>query len=52
VYFTLDAGANVHLLYPKSEADEVLHWIKNELVGYCENKMYICDAVGFGPQSI
>ena len=52
VYFTLDAGANVHLLYPKSEEKEVLQWIKNELVGYCENKMYICDAVGSGPKAI
>lgn len=52
VYFTLDAGANVHLLYPKSESGEVLHWIKNELIGYCENEMYICDAVGHGPQEI
>lgn len=52
VYFTLDAGANVHLLYPKSEANEVLQWIKNELVGYCENKMYICDVVGLGPNAI
>ena len=52
VYFTLDAGANVHLLYPKSEAEEVLHWIKNELVGYCEKQMYICDAVGPGPKEL
>tara|TARA_R110002050_G_scaffold149463_1_gene276024 strand:+ start:58118 stop:59191 length:1074 start_codon:yes stop_codon:yes gene_type:complete len=52
VYFTLDAGANVHLLYPKSEAKEVLHWIKNELVGYCEKQMYICDAVGTGPKAL
>jgi len=52
VYFTLDAGANVHLLYPKSEAKEVLQWIKNELVGYCEKQMYICDAVGSGPEAL
>lgn len=52
VYFTLDAGANVHLLYPKSEAKEVLQWIKNELVGYCEKQMYICDAVGHGPNEL
>ncbi|UTW68175.1 diphosphomevalonate decarboxylase [bacterium SCSIO 12643] len=52
VYFTLDAGANVHLLYPKSESVEVLYWIKNELIGYCENQMYICDTVGHGPQEL
>lgn len=52
VYFTLDAGANVHLLYPKHESEAVLQWVVNELVGYCENKMYICDAVGLGPKAI
>ena len=52
VYFTLDAGANVHLLYPKEEAKEILHWIENKLIDYCENKMYICDAVGQGPKLI
>jgi len=52
VYFTLDAGANVHLLYPKNETKEVIQWIKNELVGYCEKQMYICDAVGHGPKEL
>ena len=50
--FSNKTHSMLHLLYPKSEAKEVLHWIKNELVGYCENKMYICDAVGLGPQSV
>jgi diphosphomevalonate decarboxylase len=27
--FTLDAGANVHLLYPEAEKNTVLHFIKN-----------------------
>lgn len=46
--FTLDAGANVHLLYPAQYKDEVLQFIKNELVAYCENGQYICDQVGEG----
>lgn len=46
---TLDAGANVHLLYPKSEADQVKTFIDEDLVGYCENGQYICDEVGSGP---
>ena len=46
---TLDAGANVHLLYPKNEKDEVLAFIKSELVVFCENGQYICDEVGSGP---
>lgn len=46
--FTLDAGANVHVLYPKQEANPILEFIKNELVAYCENGHYICDEIGFG----
>ena len=46
--FTLDAGANVHLLYPVQYKDKVLQFIKNELVAYCENGQYICDQVGTG----
>lgn len=52
VCFTLDAGANVHVLYPESAREEVLQFIKNELVGYCQNGQYICDAVGNGSQKI
>ncbi|MCM5661947.1 diphosphomevalonate/mevalonate 3,5-bisphosphate decarboxylase family protein [Galbibacter mesophilus] len=46
--FTLDAGANVHLLYPKAEKEEVLQFIKNELVAFCKEGRYICDEIGFG----
>jgi diphosphomevalonate decarboxylase len=49
VHFTLDAGANVHLLYPKSYASQVKAFIDNELAVHCEQKAYICDAVGKGP---
>ena len=48
VCFTLDAGANVHLLYPESVKEEVLEFIKKNLVGYCQNEHYICDEVGSG----
>ena len=43
ICFTLDAGANVHVLYPEAEKAEVLEFIKNELVAYCQNGHYICD---------
>lgn len=46
--FTLDAGANVHLLYPASEKEEVLDFINTQLVGYCQNGHYICDSTGLG----
>ncbi len=48
VCFTLDAGANVHVLYPESERNQVLEFIKDELVAYCENGQYICDQIGLG----
>lgn len=48
VCFTLDAGANVHVLYPENVSSKVLDFIKNELVGYCQNSQYICDEIGTG----
>ncbi len=45
VCFTLDAGANVHVLYPDSHKNEVLQFIKDELIAFCENKQYICDQI-------
>ncbi len=48
VCFTLDAGANVHLLYPENEKVNVLKFIHDELVGYCQNGQYICDEIGNG----
>ncbi len=52
VCFTLDAGANVHVLYPFSEKGNVLDFIKNELVRYCQNEHYICDQLGLGATRI
>ncbi len=52
VCFTLDAGANVHVLYPESEAEQVLKFIQNELVAHCQNGHYICDRIGFGAKLI
>ncbi|MDP2159856.1 MAG: diphosphomevalonate decarboxylase [Flavobacterium sp.] len=48
VCFTLDAGANVHVLYPANVRDEVLQFIKSELVVHCQNEQYICDEIGVG----
>jgi diphosphomevalonate decarboxylase len=50
--FTLDAGANVHLLFPENESDKVYEFIKNELVAYCQNGHYICDRVGLGAKQL
>jgi diphosphomevalonate decarboxylase len=50
VCFTLDAGANVHVLYPNNVKEKVLQFIKSELVGYCQNGQYICDEIGNGSE--
>lgn len=52
VCFTLDAGANVHVLYPQNEKESVLTFIKNDLAPYCQNEHYICDQIGFGANQI
>lgn len=46
--FTLDAGANVHLLYPASEASNVPSFIEQELKAFCKQGAYIHDVVGSG----
>lgn len=48
VCFTLDAGANVHVLYPENHKDSVLSFIKENLAVHCQNKQYICDHTGNG----
>jgi diphosphomevalonate decarboxylase len=50
--FTLDAGANVHLLYPSNEKVQVLDFIKNELSVYCQNNEFIVDELGMGGQTL
>ncbi|MEX0996046.1 MAG: diphosphomevalonate decarboxylase [Flavobacteriaceae bacterium] len=50
--FTLDAGANVHVLYPKSEEEEVSQFIRNELASFCKNKEFIKDQSGTGALQI
>lgn len=50
--FTLDAGANVHVLYPEKESSSILKFINNELVAYIENAHYIVDKIGLGAQLI
>ena len=50
--FTLDAGPNVHLLYPESEAEKVEDYIKNVLADYCDRDRWIADHVGEGPKKL
>lgn len=50
--FTLDAGANVHFLYPSKDKELAIDFIESELKQYCENGAYINDRVGSGPQKV
>lgn len=50
--FTLDAGANVHLLYPGKFSPEVTNFIQNNLLTYCQNGTYLCSSTGKGPEKI
>src|SRR5690606_35573371 len=50
--FTLDAGANVHVLYPKFEKETVLKFIKGELAIFCKNSEFITDEAGLGAKKI
>jgi diphosphomevalonate decarboxylase len=52
VCFTLDAGANVHMLYPKKNQEAVEELIKSKLAHYCQNGQYICDQIGNGASSL
>ena len=48
VCFTLDAGANVHVLFPDKDKEQVHEFIKNDLSKYCQDNRYIFDSVGSG----
>ncbi|HOI32912.1 MAG: hypothetical protein PHG67_00175 [Bacteroidales bacterium] len=52
ICFTLDAGPNIHLLYPENEREKVLDYIQNELIHWCQNGKWIDDKVGEGPSPL
>ena len=51
VYFTLDAGPNIHMLYPHAYASEVAT-LKAELKKHCAEETIIDDKVGTGPKKV
>lgn len=51
ICFTLDAGPNVHVLYPDRHAEIVERFIMDELERYCMGGLWIADRVGDGPSS-
>lgn len=49
LYFSLDAGPNLHLFFPDRIKEEAENFIHAELVPYCEDGRWIADKVGKGP---
>jgi diphosphomevalonate decarboxylase len=52
ITFTLDAGPNLHLLYPEEDKARVQDFINNELAPLCINNYVIHDRIGSGPVQI
>ena len=52
ICFTLDAGPNVHLLYPVSEAEKMEQFINDNLAAYCVDNKWIADNDGDGPKKL
>ena len=50
ICFTLDAGPNVHILFPEEETENIDGFIRNDLLKFCENGQMIEDEMGQGPQ--
>jgi diphosphomevalonate decarboxylase len=49
VYFSLDAGPNLHILYPENVEKEVRDFINEELKPLCHDGRIIHDEIGKGP---
>lgn len=47
--FTLDAGPNIHILYPKKVREKMVDYINSDLKAHCENGLWIDDEVSDGP---
>ncbi|TLX72808.1 diphosphomevalonate decarboxylase [Labilibacter sediminis] len=49
ICFTIDAGPNIHVLYPAANKKEVQEFIEKKLLRYCTNNICIDDEIGLGP---
>ena len=47
LFFTLDAGANVHLLFPSEKKAEITNFIETELLQYTQNDGIVRDFMKF-----
>jgi diphosphomevalonate decarboxylase len=49
ICFSLDAGPNLHVLYPEAEAERVEAFLREECLPFCEGGDWIPDRAGKGP---
>jgi diphosphomevalonate decarboxylase len=50
LFFTIDAGPNVHLIYFEDQREMILPFVQQTLSQYCEDGCWIDDRIGNGPQ--
>ncbi|WP_282039903.1 diphosphomevalonate decarboxylase [Saccharicrinis aurantiacus] len=48
--FTIDAGPNIHVLYPESNKKQVQEFIDGDLGKFCSDNTAIHDYIGLGPK--
>jgi len=49
VILTMDAGANVHILYPARLNNQIKPFMEGQLAEFCQGGKIIHDAIGMGP---
>lgn len=52
LFFTLDAGPNIHVIYHENDTGQVVPFIRSELAKYCEDGRWIDDSKGDGPKRL
>lgn len=50
LFFTIDAGPNVHLIYFEDQREIILPFVRDTLSQFCENGTWIDDQIGTGPK--
>ncbi len=52
VTFTIDAGPNIHMLYPKSAHVKIIELVQLEFSEYISQNRIIFDHIGLGPKRL
>lgn len=52
LYFTIDAGANIHLIYFEKDSLDITKFIQNSLSSLCMDNQVIHDEYGSGPKTL